>query len=527
MLEAPSRGCGGVIGNSTLLAIASGLALALAFPQPGWAWIAWVALVPLLRAIDGRRVRHAFLLGWLSSAVFHGATLYWVAVPITRFADLPFAVGAALAALLAAVLGLYGGVFAAALRFVERRCGIDPVLLAASLWTMLEWCRAAWLFPFPWNPLGASQARSGAILQIVEWTGVYGVSGLIVLVNVALDRALFGAGRGSFRDAIRLSVVTGLLGAVLVGGAWRKSEVRSQLESGEPLLRVGLVQPAFEPMAKSDPAEARRFLEQLVGLSRLVETQGAGLVVWPEAAGPFGLDEVREATRDLTKPLLFGAPAVLRAPLGRGEVVSTVNRAWLLDASRGSEAFYDKMVLVPFGEYVPFPEALFFVERFVPGTSDIVAGSSPTVFSLGQTRFSVLICYEAIFPGLARRRVADGADFLVNLTNDAWFGNTSAPHQHLALAAIRAVETRRPLVRVANTGISAIIDPDGEMRGRTRLFEAATRVLEVRGLEEQTFYVRHGDVFAGVASLVATLLLMYAGSGTPTTTDVEPIRAGT
>ena len=139
----------------------------------------------------------------------------------------------------------------------------------------------------------------------------------------------------------------------------------------------------------------------------------------------------------------------------------------------------------------------------------------------------MLICYEAIFAGLARQRAALGADFLVNITNDAWFGDTSAPHQHLALAAIRAVETRRPVVRVANTGVSAVVGADGEIHGETALFEAATRVLAVRGTGHVTFYVRHGDVFAGVASLVAAALFVYASWGTPTTTDVEPLRVGT
>jgi apolipoprotein N-acyltransferase len=169
------------------------------------------------------------------------------------------------------------------------------------------------------------------------------------------------------------------------------------------------------------------------------------------------------------------------------------------------------MILVPFGEYVPGGSLLWFLEKLVPGVGNFLPGSEPTIFDLDDTRFAVLICYEAIFPDFVRRFVDRGATFLVNQTNDAWFGDTEAPLQHLDMAIVRAVENRVPLVRVANTGISAVVDIDGRIEARMPLSARGTEVVEIGLRDEATFYTRHGDFFAGTAMLAALLLLLYAG----------------
>ena len=237
------------------------------------------------------------------------------------------------------------------------------------------------------------------------------------------------------------------------------------------------------------------------------------LVIWPETATPFFFQEtgplrqaVLAAALEAKVHLLFGSPAFRQ---DAGGVLEELNRAYLVSPDGWEVASYDKMQLVPFGEYVPYARVLFFVNRIVEAVGTVVAGVSHTVFRLPTARFAVLICYEDVFPALTRRFIAGGADFLVNITNDAWYGPTSAPHQHLAQATLRAVENRVPLVRAANTGISAVIDADGRIRWQGPLFAALFHVDEIAWPGLRTFYTRFGDVFAWTCALVSMIAFGY------------------
>ena len=265
-------------------------------------------------------------------------------------------------------------------------------------------------------------------------------------------------------------------------------------------------------------------------------------MIWPEASAPYVFaadsvyavhpevfaedqelrDRMLDFVRDLGVPLLFGSPALAVDRSGRGEIWNSLNRAYLVSPRGRVEAQYDKMLLVPFGEYVPLPGVLFFIRKLVPGFGTFLPGSDPTIFQVPGGRFAVLICYEAIFPDFTRRFVARGAGFLVNITNDAWFGDTSGPDQHLAMAVVRAVENRTPVVRVANAGISAVIDPDGRIREKIPLFQRSARLAEIRWNDRMTFYSRYGDLFARTAALAALLLLVYAGFTGPIA-DASPV----
>src|SRR5205823_6378796 len=234
-------------------------------------------------------------------------------------------------------------------------------------------------------------------------------------------------------------------------------------------------------------------------LTRAALAARPDLIVWPETATPFFFQEpgpLRQDVLDLATEsrayLLFGSPAYRQSSRG---ALQELNRAYLVSPDGREVATYDKIQLVPFGEYVPFEAVLFFVQRLVVAIGDVVPGFDPTVFQIPAGRFGVLICYEDIFPALTRRFVARGADFLVNVTNDAWFGRTSAPYQHLAQATLRAVENRVPLVRVANTGISAVVEPDGRIRWEGPLDQALEHVDEIAWPGVRTVYTRFGDVF--------------------------------
>jgi len=514
--------------RDALFAVASGWLLALAFPKPAWSACAWFALVPLLAAIDGSRPAAAFRLGWFCGFSFFLVTLDWIPGTISRVAALPPLLGAGVLLPLAATLGLVPGCFAAGVRFWESRTGRDGMWLATALWTGLEWCRSSLSIPVPWNLLGYTQVGSLPLLQLTEVTGIYGLGALIVAVNFALYTAAARRRPASFHQ-LRLAGVALLCLFLYVAGSWRLAEVHRAEPSRR--LRVGLVQPAIDPLVKWDPERRAAVIGVEEALSREAVARGAQLVVWPEASAPyvFAADsfydsyprsfvvdrELRDRmiafVRDLGVPLLFGSPVVEVSALARGEVWNSINRSFLLSPEGRVVGQYDKMILVPFGEYVPMQPLLSFVDKLVPGVGNFLPGFEPTIFQVGDARFAVLICYEAIFPDFVRGFVHRGAAFLVNQTNDAWFGDTAAPLQHFAMAIVRAVENRVPLVRVANTGISAVVDLDGTIETRIPLLARGVEVVEIGLREGTTFYTRHGDLFAEVAALAALALLMYAG----------------
>jgi apolipoprotein N-acyltransferase len=309
--------------------------------------------------------------------------------------------------------------------------------------------------------------------------------------------------------------LTIMLIVLVAWGFWRVHTLEVAPPAGS--LRVGFIQGNVAQDEKWDPAYQNATLDRYTQLTHEAVAAGAELVVWPETAAPFFFQsesELRDrvvavATHEHVW-LLLGSPA-----FGREDAELVLhNRAYLVSPDGEAERYYDKMVLVPFGEYVPFARLFFFVHKIVEGVGDLRAGREPVVFATSRGRFGTLICYEGIFPGLTRRFVAGGADFLVNITNDAWFGRTSAPYQHLAMVAVRAIENRVPIVRVANTGFSAMVDADGHIRWRTNLFETERRVDTVRWPGVSTLYTRVGDVFV-YACMLLLVLVTLLGMGRP------------
>jgi apolipoprotein N-acyltransferase len=494
------------LGWRAALAVLSGLLLAAAFPSIDWGPLAWIGFVPLLRAITGRSLRRAFFLGWLTGVVFYVATTYWVGYTIMHYTDVPRPVAMAIVLLMASALACYHGAFAAGLRLFERS-GRDVVWLAAPLWVTLEWLRGWFFIGFPWGALGYSQYRAHDLVQIAEVTGVYGVSAVLVLFNVVAAEVLRQRGRDVRRLLPGLVTLTVLVVVLPALGRWRVTTLAREPIVGT--LRVGLVQGNVEQDSKWDPAFQDETMSRYRTLTLAAARAGAELVVWPETAAPFFFQEsgprreqLLALAREAGVPLLIGAPAYRH--LG-GRRIEQRNRAYLIDPAGDVVDQYDKMQLVPFGEYVPFQSVFFFVEQVVTAVATLGAGEEATVFPAPQGSFGVLICYEGIFPGLTRRFVDGGAEFLANITNDAWYGRTAAPHQHLVQATFRSIENRVPLVRAANTGISAVVDADGRIRWQGPLFEMLWHVEEIRWTGVRTFYTRFGDVFVWLCALVTAL----------------------
>jgi len=495
-----------------LFALVSGVLLAASFPKLDFEPLAWVGLIPLLVAVRGVQPFRAALLGWLSGITFYVCTCYWVVHTIDHYTALPTIVATGVLLIMSAALGAYTGAFTGWLRWLELR-GVPPVWIAPALWVTLEWLRGWFFIGFPWAALGYSQYRFHDLVQMAEVTGVYGISAVVVLFNVVGAEVLRTPPAGGRRSVVpSLMLLTVLVIGLPAVGRWRSTMIEQLPPVGH--VKVGIAQGNIQQDHKWDPAFQGETLTRYRDLTRATAEARPALVVWPETATPFFFQEptdMREEVLDLAQQtgvhLLFGSPAFDQTRDGRLE---EMNRAYLVSPAGRELATYDKMVLVPFGEYVPYQDILFFVDKMVHGSvGGIAPGIVPTVFSVDGTRFGTLICYEGVFPALTREFVVHGAQFLVNITNDAWYGPTSAPYQSLAQVTLRAVENRVPVVRAANTGFSAIIDPDGRIRWQGPLDEMAWHVDDVAWPGIRTVYTAWGDVFVYACALATLVAIGY------------------
>jgi len=486
------------------LAALSGVLLALSFPRFDLAPLAFVALIPLLVGLDGIPALQGTYLGIIAGAVFSLMSIPWVVHTMTAYGGLPLPVGILLLVALSLYLALYVGVFAFGVTRLSPEGGLGYLVGAATLWVGLEYLRTFLLTGFPWNLLGYTQYRSLSIIQIASITGVYGVSFLLVLVNAAVALACLHV-RRSARQALMpvLGVGVLLIGTVVFGMGRRVSAEIPRRE-----IRVSVVQGNIEQGIKWDPEFAGRTIAIYDRLTRRAD-RGADLIVWPETAVPFFLREggpltqrVLDLAMEVQTPLLVGSPDRVSDASPR-----YYNSAFLISPAGEIVQKYDKMHLVPFGEYVPLSSLLFFVHKMATGIGDFSPGEAFTVFEIPGGRFGVLICFETIFPDQVRRYVLAGADFLVNITNDAWFGDSAAPYQHLSMAALRAVENGVYLVRAANTGISALVAPSGQILEQSGLFVEAVLSGTMAPRSGGTFYTRRGDLFAWGSVLISLLLL--------------------
>lgn len=491
------------------LSVISGIFLTLGFPKVGWYYFTWVALVPLLLALRDQTRKQAFGLGCLCGLVHNLGTLYWMYHALHEYGGIPVSLSIVVVVLPCAYLALYVGCFA----MIAREWQDQPVLWVLGLpgvWVALELVRAHLLTGFPWANLGYTQTPLHSLIQIADISGVYGVSWLLVLASTALA-ALLNRSRAGYAGILVFGVC---LTGVIAYGSWRQGVIDDLQDSATPWT-VGVVQGNIDQSQKWDPAFQQETLKRYRELSMKAAAHNPApeLLVWPETAAPFfyRLEEklsaqLTEIIKETGTPLLFGSPGVT---LLDGER-RFQNRAYLVNGSGILDGVYAKQHLVPFGEYVPLQKVLFFINRLVQAAGDFVPGDDPSPLILGRQPFGVLICYEDIFPELARAAVERGATSLVNITNDAWYGASSAPYQHLELARWRAIEFRVPLIRSANTGISAIFDATGKSCGTVPLNQPGFLVCSTHPFRILTFYAKWGDLFAWFCLLTSSASLIYA-----------------
>ena len=482
---------------------AAGGALALAFPRTHWDGIAWLAVAPWLVVALLSGPRAAFLWGWLGGFAFFLGLLHWLNFTFMTFSAIPFPLVWLPTMGLAAYCALWIALVMAAVSWVATRSPGAALALAPFAWVAAEWGRGHLFGGFPWGLLGYTQYSRLPAIQVAELGGVYAVSFVVVCVNAALA----GLVMLPLRRAVAGAVLGGaVLGATLVFG---NSRLAQPWPAGDTLVTV--MQPSIEQPLKFDPEHASTTLGIYFALTRRAAADGPSLVVWPETATPSPLARDAALLRSLT-----GLARSIRAPLvvgsidveGGGDRGSVVlrNSAFLL-TEQGIQDRYDKMQLVPFGEYVPLSGVIGFVRGWAEFISELEPGTRTVVFPGPPAPFGVVICYEGIFPELVRGFARNGARLIVNITNDAWFGRTSGPPQHLAMYPFRAVEHRTPVVRAANTGISAFIAPTGQITRRLALFERDIMTAGVALRDRTTLYTRFGDwlAYVGLAVTAAAL----------------------
>ena len=462
--------------------------LLLSFPNYNLWPLAWVGFVPLFIVIRGKSRTKAFLFSYITGIIFWFGTIYWLAH--VTFIGL---------VILVLYLALYFGIFGLAIRTYQPRATNYELLFIPSFWVLLEYIRG-WLFTgFPWALLGYSQYLNLPAIQIADITGVWGVSFLVMLVNVAIVEIIWSAKN---KLGPRLRIVTILLvlilSLVLSYGYYRLSP-QSAACNRHPV-KISVIQGNIPQDLKWEPAAREEIIEKYLRLTREALKDKPDLIIWPEAAIPAVIEdspeyfkEIRDFTGEMRTPLLLGAVR------NRGEFY--YNNAILLSKDGELAGEYSKLHLVPFGEYIPLRKALPFLETVVP-IGDFSPGKEYVVFANDTVRFSVLICFEDLFPELSRRFVNQGADFLVNITNDAWFAKSSSPYQHFSASVFRAVENRVPLVRAANTGVSGFIAPSGRIIYATGIFVDDARTEELGFYsKKRTLYSRLGDVFVFICLL--------------------------
>lgn len=513
------------------LAVLGGILQTLSWPWPGLWPLSFVALVPLILAVDGQSGRRAFLLGWVYGLSLSLASLPWLAEVLAGYGGLGLVLGWIVLGLLAAFLALYQALFGwlITLRvpspFWWAFCG-------SVAWCGLDWLKN-WVFTgFNWTPLAGPLALAPEMGQAGDLFGFYGLGFFVALVNFFLAIALFKRREGAGRTAKKYLAAAILLPAIAFAYGWVKYEEWDEAAQNGTRRRVVVVQPSTEQGIKWDVDFRKRILARYEKLTREAAAQEPWLVLWPETAMPiiFDYDELES---DWLRNLLLetGGGTSLIGLLGIGghwPNEKLHNRMMLFREGR-SIAFYDKVHLVPFGEYLPMEGLLRSlpimewagVQSLIREVGDYYPGKmmpppavplDPEDLSSEMLPLGLMICFESTFPYIGRARVLEGAELLVVPTNDGWFGRSRAPEQHLLQAAMRAIETRRPLVRAGNTGISAVIHPNGRIAWESELYAIGAFPLDTPLLAgadlTYTHFVRWGHALAPLMAVLTCLLIL-------------------
>lgn len=490
------------------LAIAAGLLFGFAFPDVGQGWLMFVAFAPLLVALHrARTTREAFLLGWASQTTAWLVMVPWVVRVMSHYGGLPVVTGWLIFIAMALYLAIFGGAFGFIVHRLRLGARFLPWLLVPLAWAAIEFARTYLFTGFPWNLIATAIVEYPSLIQIDRAAGPYLTGALVLLPSVAI--AWWITQRP---PAIHRVVVSGSIGILFLVW-WGTGLVASKLiarPNASPVVSVALLQPNISQETRWNESNVTDIFRKMVGMTLDAANRGAKVIVWPESTVPLSFTETRfyrdtieNISRDFDVDIILGSVATDPARPNR-----LWNSAFLVSSGK-TIGHYDKIRLVPYGEYVPMRKILFFAEKLVHAVGDFEFGTNDYPL-VGKLSYGPAICYEIVYPQITRTQVRHGADVLVTITNDAWYDGTSAPMQHLWQARLRAIEDDRYILRAGTTGISALIDPTGHVIESLPMSREGIIYARVQSRKTTTPYVRFGDWFAWGAALVVLVRLIYA-----------------
>jgi apolipoprotein N-acyltransferase len=509
-----------------LAVISAGLQI-LVFPRPDFFFLCWIAFVPLLYALlrgrggegelldsEGRSLRpftllQGFFVAWITGVLWYIGTCYWIYPVMHGYGNLGVAAAGLITMGYCVIMGMHHGVFGLLVVLMARRSTLGnrrPLLLAPFFWVTLEFFRDR-VTGVPWEPLGSAQVDNIPFARIAEFTGVYGLSFAIMLVNCAFAAGvlLFGKRRKNLLISATAAAIALQVGVFLRPAPSPAARQAVLVQSNVPILNVAWPEELYD--------RTTRELAQLSVQAGPPNPPGnPGLIVFPESPAPFVVTDPRFRTwlaniaRNTNSQVIVGSIAFAesRDEQGRPQLL---NSALVVDPQGNVLGRYDKIHLVPFGEYVPFKTLLFFADKLTREVGDFARGTERKVFDLNGMRTSAIICYESIFPDEVREFAANGAQVFVNISDDGWYGETSAPFQHLQMARMRAIENHRWILLATNNGVTASIDPLGRVVVKAERNVRTTLISPFNPQSETTFYTRYGDLFAWTCVVISLIVI--------------------
>ncbi len=488
--------------------------MCVCFPLVNWSALVWVACLPLLAALSSeRRGAQGFWLGYVSGAVFLTGSCYWFVGVMQHYGGLSAAVGVGVLVLFVAVFSVFYGAFGYFEVLLANRSAGWALHLAPFLWVGLELARTYLVTGFPWNLLGYA-VRPRGLEQIASVTAVYGLSFLAVATSASLAWVLLNPRRRSAWVAFLVWVAALMAGNALLLPPPAKQtgpDVALLVQPNIPLAASGLKN--WVPWLNPIPLEDLAARSVVAAGAPAAKADNPPLLIWPEEPAPFYFNRdpvFQGAMVNMAKD--SHAYAIIGTVTFAGQGTSQPKNSAVVLSPEGQEILqYDKIHLVPFGEYVPWWAFPGKIGKITAQVGDFIPGKRVRIANTPEGGIGVFICYEAIFPQLVRKIAAAGAGVLVNISDDGWFGNSAAPYQHFEMARFRAIENRRYLLRATNNGITAIVDPYGRVQQTIPRHQEKILTGRFRYLTEETFYTRHGDVFAWACVVIALGMILGLG----------------
>jgi apolipoprotein N-acyltransferase len=514
--------------RALLLALFSAGLQILIFPKPSLYFLGWIAFVPLLYALlrgrggegelldsEGRSLRQftpwqGFVIAWISGVAWYVGTCYWIYSVMHGFGNLSPPLAALITAGYCLIMGMHHGVFGLLVVLMARRSTLGnsrPLLLAPVFWTALEFFRER-VVGVPWNPLGNAQVDNIPFTRIAEFTGVYGLSFAIMLVNCAFVAGLllYGRRRMNLLISAVAAAITLQIGVLAKPAPFVANRQAVMVQQNIPVLENSEWTPEYYDRTLAE-------LSQISEQANPKNPAGSpGLIIWPESPAPFFISDIK-LRRRLAALAQQTNSALIVGSLGQaeshdpGHPPQLLNSALVITPQGNILGQYDKIHLVPFGEYIPFQRLLFFATKLTREVGDFARGTDRKVFDLNGIKIGVFICYESVFPGEIRQFANNGAQVFINISNDGWYGETSAPFQHLDMTRMRAIENHRWLLLSTNSGTTASIDPLGRVVKQADRNVRTAMVAPFDIDNESTFYSRNGDLFAWVCVVISLVVL--------------------